>query len=106
MKKDMTKLLYFTAGLLAAILIILSGFVAYKYAQPDKVQAATSTYTETWTASNYWYSTGSSNSTMYYVNGTPASGSTYCGWTGSYAWSAMCMVTVSGWSVSGTVTLP
>lgn len=103
MKKETMKIIYISTGFLVAILMILSGLVVYKYAQPDKVQAATSTYTETWTATSGIHATGYYSGV--YTNGLGV-GSSCVGYPGAPYGYVSCMVTITGWSVSGTVNLP
>lgn len=120
MNKEITKLLYISAGFMAALLIMLSGFSVYKYAHPDKAFAAQSTYTETWTAtqvigngakySGAGCTSGSSSTTVIYniqsnssLNTCDAGNNTAIVVSSSTTPQSL---VVSVWSVSGTVTLP
>lgn len=105
------KFLYVSMMLSSFVLLLVVGMLVYmQFLQPEKAKAAgTSTYSEIWTATNAWYSGYDPGDgaliipSLKHYRGFPTSGTTTCDMVVT---PASCYLTVTQWSVAGSVTTP
>lgn len=119
--KNMHKLLRVSMVVLSLVLLLIAGVVGYRqFVHPATVKAAgQTTYSETWTATDSIYSAftsgtrtcspGTDGCSAYslfsgYHSGIPSEWTT-CAMGTSYG-GVSCQVTVTKWSVTGTVNTP
>jgi len=96
------KILQFSMVFLSLLLFITVGTLGILVMSKPQLASAANTYSETWTATNGVYTSGSPPTSYVWNTGIPANGSSVESTSATYS-SLGVVFTVTAWSVSGTI---